>query len=366
MISAANATDSDRAHAARIIMHVDMDAFFASVELKRRPALRGQPVIVGGRGDPNRRGVVSTATYEARVFGIHSGMPLRTAVRLCPDAVFLPVDFPAYHEASARVFDCLAAVSEHLQPVGLDEAYLDISARNEDPLVIGRRLKAAIHAATDLVASVGIGPNRLLAKIASDLEKPDGLTWLRQEDVPGRVWPLPVRTLHGVGPRTAARLADLGVERVGDLAALTREALTAEFSARHAQSLMESAQGIDARPVQTERVRKSIGRERTFQADCRSSGRLDYEARAMLTMVCGRLQERCLAARTVTVKLRYRDFTTHTRSRSLAKATGDMDTLAELVHQCLFAHRLHRAVRLLGVQLSGLVASDGDEVSAAD
>ncbi|RZU99677.1 DNA polymerase IV [Spiribacter vilamensis] len=347
-------------------MHVDMDAFFASVELKRQPALRGQPVIVGGRGDPNRRGVVSTATYEARVFGIHSGMPLRTAARLCPDAVFLPVDFPAYHEASARVFDCLAEVSEYLQPVGLDEAYLDISARDDDPLVIGRQLKATIHAATELVASVGIGPNRLLAKIASDLEKPDGLTWLRRGDVPERVWPLPVRTLHGVGPRTAERLADLGVESVGDLAALSPEQLTAEFSPRHAQSLMESAQGIDERPVQTERVRKSIGRERTFQADCRSSGRLDHEARAMLEEVCERLRARHLGARTVTVKLRYRDFTTHTRSRSLSGPTDEMETLAALVHQCLFAHRLHRAVRLLGVQLSGLVASDSDEAPGAD
>ncbi|AGY92689.1 hypothetical protein SPICUR_08840 [Spiribacter curvatus] len=357
---AASAAEPGPTEAARIIMHVDMDAFFASVELKRQPALRGQPVIVGGRGDPSRRGVVSTATYEARVFGIHSGMPLRTAARLCPDAVFLPVDFPAYHAASAQVFDCLAAVSERLQPVGLDEAYLDISARTDDPLAVGRQLKATIHATTDLVASVGIGPNRLLAKIASDLEKPDGLTWLRRADMRERVWPLPVRTLHGVGPRTAERLAGLGVECVGDLAALPLEQLTAEFSPRHAQSLMASAQGIDERPVQTERIRKSIGRERTFQADCRSSGRLDHEARLMLERVCEQLRERRLGARTVTVKLRYRDFTTHTRSRSLTEPTDGMETLAALVHQCLFAHRLHRAVRLLGVQLSGLVASDSD------
>ena len=354
MTSAAATTDPGAPAAARIIMHVDMDAFFASVELKRRPSLRGQPVIVGGRGDPARRGVVSTATYEARVFGIHSGMALRTAARLCPDAVFLPVDFPAYHEASARVFECLAAVSERLQPVGLDEAYMDISHRSDDPLGIGRRLKDDIHTATDLVASVGIGPNRLLAKIASDLEKPDGLTRLRRADVPERVWPLPVRTLHGVGPRTAERLAGLGVETVGDLARMGRDGLSTEFSPRHAQSLSDSAHGIDERPVQTERVRKSIGRERTFQQDCRSSGRLDHEARLMLDEVRGRLTARQLGARTVTVKLRYRDFTTHTRSHSLASATDDHEALAALVRQCLFAHRLHRAVRLLGVQLSGL------------
>lgn len=335
-------------------MHVDMDAFFAAVELKRQPALQGRPVIVGGRGDPNRRGVVSTATYEARVFGIHSGMALRTAVRLCPDAVFLPVDFPAYREASAQVFDCLAAVTEQLQPVGLDEAYLDISGRKDDPLTVGRSLKTRIQAATDLVASVGIGPNRLLAKIASDLEKPDGLTRLRAADVPARVWPLPVRTLHGVGPRTAERLGELGVSAVGDLARLSPDQLASAFSPRHAAALHAAAHGIDERPVQTERIRKSIGRERTFQQDCRSSGRLDHEARLMLDEVCGRLEARQLRARTVTVKLRYRDFTTHTRSQSLSAPTDDREALAALVRQCLFAHRLHRAVRLLGVQLSGL------------
>jgi len=338
----------------RTIMHVDMDAFFASVELKRRPDLAGRPVIVGGRGDPTRRGVVSTATYEARVFGIHSGMPLRTAARLCPDAVFLPVDFTAYRAASERVFEHLAAVTERLQPVGLDEAYLDISDRQADALDIGRRLKADILAGTALVASVGIGPNRLLAKIASDLEKPDGLTWLRPTDVPNRVWPLPVRTLHGVGPRTAERLAGLGVQTVGDLAALPADRLRGAFSERHARSLQRAAHGEDDRPVQTERVRKSIGRERTFQRDCRSSGRLAHEARQMLDGVHARLMERGLAAKTVTVKLRYRDFTTHTRSRTLQAPTDRFAPLADAVHECLYAHRLHRAVRLLGVQLSGL------------
>lgn len=341
----------------RVIMHVDMDAFFAAVELQRRPDLVGQPLVVGGRGDPNQRGVVSTATYEARVFGIHSGMPLRTAARLCPDAVFLPVDFTAYRAASHQVYSHLQQVSDAFQPVGLDEAYLDISHREEDAVTIGARLKQAIHADTGLVASVGIGPNRLLAKIASDLEKPDGLTLLGPDDVPSRVWPLPVRTLHGVGPRTAERLATLDIKTIGDLAGMALSRLEQVFSARHAIALQQAAHGLDDRPVQTERVRKSIGRERTFQQDCRSSGRLAHEARLMLDDVHGRLQQRALAARTVTVKLRYRDFTTHTRSRSLSAATQQIEPLAEAVTQCLFAHHLHRAVRLLGVQLSGLEAT---------
>ncbi|PWG62477.1 DNA polymerase IV [Sediminicurvatus halobius] len=338
----------------RVILHVDMDAFFAAVELRRRPELRGQPVVVGGRGDPASRGVVSTATYEARVFGIHSGMPLRTAARLCPEAVFLPVDFAAYQAASADVFAILGRVSPVLQAVGLDEAYLDLTGHSEAPLATARALKSDIQAATGLVASVGIAPNRLLAKIASDLEKPDGLTRLTHEDVPARVWPLPVRTLHGVGPRAEARLHELGIGTIGELAGTAVEHLQSAFGERHARALLRAAHGEDERPVQTERVRKSIGRERTFQQDCRSSGRLAHEAGGMLDQVLTRLREKGLRARTVTVKLRYRDFTTHTRSLSLPSPSDDPHILHAAVHSCLFQHRLHRAVRLLGVQLSQL------------
>lgn len=344
----------------RTILHVDMDAFFAAVELKRKPELKGRPVVVGGRGDPTQRGVVSTATYEARVHGIHSGMALRTAHRLCPEAVFLPVDFAAYRAASAQVFTVLNQVSPVQQAVGLDEAYLDISHRQEDPMHIGAHLKADILSTTGLVASVGIGPNRLLAKIASDLEKPDGLTRLSIADVPEKIWPLPVRTLHGVGPRTAERLAALGITRIGELAAADPLELSREFSPGHTVSLQQAARGEDDRPVQTERIRKSIGRERTFQQDCRSSGRLAYEAEQMLKEVHGRLCHGGLRARTVTVKLRYRDFTTHTRSQTLGQASADFTPLASSVKHCLFAHTLHRAVRLLGVQLSGLEHSQGE------
>lgn len=339
----------------RVILHVDMDAFFAAVELQRRPELHGRPVVVGGRGDPASRGVVSTATYEARAFGIHSGMPLRTAARLCPGAVFLPVDFPAYQAASAAVFRVLARVSPVLQAIGLDEAYLDITAQAVSAEATARALKADILAATGLIASVGIAPNRLLAKIASDLEKPDGLTRLTPADVPERVWPLPVRTLHGIGPRSEARLQALGIRTIGDLAATPPARLAGALGARHTHALLRAAHGEDDRPVQTERVRKSIGRERTFQQDCRSSGRLAREAAAMLAQVLERLRAHGLRARTVTVKLRYRDFTTHTRSLSLPSASDDPRILEAAVHSCLFQHRLHRAVRLLGVQLSQLV-----------
>lgn len=339
----------------RLILHVDMDAFFAAVELLRRPELRGRPVVVGGRGDPSRRGVVSTASYEARRFGIHSALPLRTAARLCPEAVFLAVDFSAYTAASRAVFEVLRRFSDSIEPIGLDEAYLDLGAGRGDPLQLGRRLKAAVREATGLTASAGIGPNKLLAKIASDLEKPDGLTRLMPEDVPGRVWPLSVRALHGVGPRTAERLAGLDIDTVGALARAPRERLLAVFSSRHADALLEAAHGRDERPVSAERRRKSIGRERTFQTDCRSSARLAALAVEMLEELAGRLTERGLRARTVTVKIRYRDFTTHTRSCSLPHATDDPTLLAATARACLGQHRLHRAVRLLGVQLSGLL-----------
>ncbi|WP_440998176.1 DNA polymerase IV [Arhodomonas sp. SL1] len=349
----------------RTIMHLDMDAFFASVELLRRPELVGQPVVVGGRGDPNRRGVVSTATYEARQYGIHSAMPLRRALALCPHAVFLPVDLAAYRAASEQVFARLRELSPRLEPVGLDEAYLDISHRDEPPRALGAQVKQAIREATGLTGSVGLAPNRLLAKIASDLEKPDGLTELTVDDVPHRVWPLPVRTLHGVGPRTGERLSGLGITTIGELAQTPVERLATVFSPGHARDLHERAHGQDDRPVAPRRRRKSIGRETTFQTDCRSSARLAHLAEEMLEGLLPRLTERGLRARTVTVKVRYRDFVTHTRSRSLPTPTDDRDALAAAADACLREHRLHRAVRLLGVTLSQLsdAPAEGQQLS---
>ncbi|WP_435103835.1 DNA polymerase IV [Arhodomonas sp. AD133] len=338
----------------RTILHVDMDAFFASVELLRRPELAGQPVVVGGRGDPNRRGVVSTATYEARQYGIHSAMPLRRAVALCPHAVFLPVDLPAYRDASMAVFDILEDVSRVLEPVGLDEAYLDVSHRDEPPRQLARTLKNTIRERTRLTASVGFAPNRLLAKIASDLEKPDGLTELTLDDVPARVWPLTVRTLHGVGPRTAEHLAELGITTIGELANAPLERLARLFPARHAEALQARAHGHDDRPVGARRRRKSIGRETTFQTDCRSSGRLAWLAAEMIRGLVPKLRERGLRAKTVTVKIRYRDFVTQTRSFSLPEASDDTDILQAAARECLRQHSLHRAVRLLGVTFSQL------------
>lgn len=338
----------------RTILHVDMDAFFAAVELQRRPELVGEAVIVGGRGDPRRRGVVSTATYEARQYGVHSGMALRTAARLCPDAHFLPVDLARYRDVSATVFDVLASVTPTIQGVGLDEAYLDVTATTARGRDVATHLKERIKATTGLTASVGVAPNRLLAKIASDLEKPDGLCILGYDDVPDRVWPLPARTLHGVGPRTEERLTAAGIRTVGDLAQADPAQLAESFSARHIAALQRAAHGEDERPVAARQERKSIGRERTFQRDCQSSGRLAADTQRLLADVLERLQAKGMAARTVTVKIRYRDFVTQTRSVSLPSATSEAGLLQAAAREALFKHRLHRAVRLLGVQVSQL------------
>lgn len=198
----------------RRILHVDMDAFFAAIELKRHPELAGRPVVVGGHGDPQSRGVVSTATYEARAFGVRSGMALRIAWRLCPQAVFLPVDFDAYARESERFKAVLQPFSATIEDAGIDEAYLDVSEA-EDAAAVGRALKQRVKAETGLSCSVGIAPNKLLAKLASDMQKPDGITVLDEADIPGRVWPLPVGKLSGVGPKTEERLREMGVATIG-------------------------------------------------------------------------------------------------------------------------------------------------------
>lgn len=212
----------------RRILHVDMDAFFAAIEQHRHPELAGKAVIVGGRGDPHARGVVSTASYEARKFGIHSAMPLRTACHLCPEAVFLPVDYAAYSRVSAVIKGILSEFSQILEDVGIDEAYLDISDNDKAPEHIAREIKHRIKAATGLTCSIGIAPNKLLAKIASDLHKPDGYTEIGTGDL-AVIQPLPVRKIPGVGPVTEERLHAMGVQTIGQLAAQAPDRLTATF-----------------------------------------------------------------------------------------------------------------------------------------
>ena len=228
-----------------------MDAFFAAVEEKLRPDLIGKPVIIGGRGDPSRRGVVSTANYEARTYGVHSAMPLKTAYRLCPHAIYLPVDYEAYSVASHAFKKILIDICPVMESGGIDEAYLDISDINDSSENIAQRIKCGIRDNTGLTCSIGIAPNKLLAKIASDMKKPDGLTILTEEDIKDQLWPLPVRKLYGVGPKTEARLKEININTIGQIAGISQERLITEFGDSYGRYLYYASRGIDDSPVIT-------------------------------------------------------------------------------------------------------------------
>jgi DNA polymerase-4 len=345
--------------ATRRILHLDMDAFFAAIELRRRPELRGQPVIVGGRGDPRARGVVSTATYEAREHGVRSGMPLRSAWRLCPQAVFLPVDFETYAAESARIKAMLREFSPILEDAGIDEAYLDISDVPGESGDIARTIKRRIREETGLSCSIGIAPNKLLAKIASDLEKPDGLTILAESDVPGRVWPLPARKLQGVGPKTEKRLAALGIGTIGELAAAPLARLAEHFGEAHGRYLHEAAQGRDDSPLVTHWEPQSMSREMTFERDTADWSLITHMLLVLTRELAESLRAEGYRGRNVTVKLRYADFETHTHAETLPAPTDDLGTIREATGRCLARFARGRRVRLIGVRVGGLVR-EGD------
>jgi DNA polymerase-4 len=335
-----------------------MDAFFASVELLRRPELVGQPVVIGGRGDPSRRGVVSTCTYEARKFGIHSAMPLRTAFERCPHAVFLPVDFAEYRRLSAMFKDVMRRASPVMEDRGIDEAYLDISALADDSEAIGRDIKAGIRAATGLTCSIGIAPNKLLAKMSSELDKPDGLTILGPGDLERRIWPLGVRKVPGIGPKAEERLVAMGIPTIGDLAATPLDRLYGAFGPAYAGYLYQAARGIDDRPVVTHREPKTRSRETTFQQDTRDWQVIARTLAALAGEVAEDLRADGYVGRTVGIKLRFADFRTHTREKTLDAPTDAALAIRKAAFDCLARITLDRRVRLLGVRVGDLARND--------
>ena len=335
----------------RRILHVDLDAFFAAVELKRHPELRGKPVVVGGRGDPQSRGVVSTATYEARAFGIHSGMALRLAGRLCPEAVFLPVDFDTYARESEHFKSILRTFSQAIEDAGIDEAYLDVSDAS-DPAAVGRAIQQQVQAQTGLTCSVGIAPNKLLAKIASDLQKPAGLTVLHEADIPRRVWPLPAGKLPGVGPKTGARLLEMGVTRIGELAALPVETLVEHFGDARGHYLHEAAHGRDDSPLITHWEPKSVGREVTFERDTADMAQVAYALLGLAEDATDALLAEGKLAKRVTVKLRYANFETHTHTVSLPVPGDRHGVIRQAALEGLARFGEGRKVRLVGVRLA--------------
>jgi DNA polymerase-4 len=339
----------------RIILHVDMDAFYAAVEQRDRPELRGKPVIVGGT--PEGRGVVSAASYEAREFGVHSAMPAIQAARLCPNGVFLPVDFGKYRAASAEVMAILARQSDTIEQISIDEAFLDLTGRVpgfSEAERVARRIKRDIQSEVRLTASIGVAPNKFLAKLGSDHEKPDGLVVIRPHEAESFLAPLPAQRLWGVGPKTAARLEDVGLRTIGDIAVAPLEQLRRLLGA-WADVAHELARGIDERPVEPIREAKSVSSEQTFARDLEDIADLRRALAALSEEVARRLQMEDVLARTVTIKIRFPDFRTITRQARLHEPTDQPAAIRHLTHELLAGvEREGQGVRLLGVRASSL------------
>jgi DNA polymerase-4 len=336
-----------------------MDAFYAAVEQRDRPELRGKPVVVGA--DPRGRGVVAAASYEARRFGIHSAMPIGRAYRLCPQAAFLPVDMPKYCRVSSAIMEILGEFSPLVEPLSLDEAFLDVTASRAlfGPAVeVARRIKARIKDAVGLTASAGVAPSKLVAKIASDLRKPDGLVEVRPGEEAAFLRDLPIARLWGVGPVGETALAALGVRTIGQLAAMSRQALARRFGAHGAQ-LSDLARGRDERPVVPWEESKSIGAEETFERDTTDRARLRATLYAQADRVAAELRAQGLRGRTVTLKLRYGDFRTLTRRRTVAAPTADGDGIFQQAWEALLRLAPREPVRLVGLSVSGLAREDG-------
>ena len=331
-----------------------MDAFFAAVEQKRRPELIGQPVVIGGSGDPTKRGVVATASYEARKFGIHSAMPLKTAYNLCPRAVFLPVDYEAYIEESQKVKSILRSITPAMEDVGIDEAFLDISAIDKTSEDISRIIKKEIKDETSLTCSIGIAPNKLLAKIASDMNKPDGLTVILAEDVQRILNPLPVRRLWGIGPKTEQYLNDMGIRTVGELAALPIDRLVDSFGSSYGNYLYHASRGIDDSPLVTDWEPKSMSRETTFQNDISNWQSIAKTLADLTREVVTDMKDSGMKARTVTVKVRFSDFETVTRATTLQHASDNDEEMRKAAFACLKRVELKKRVRLIGMRASHL------------
>ena len=362
-----------------------MDAFYASVELLRYPELRGLPVVIGGRrefqptseADGKRRfarlreyagrGVVTTSTYEARALGVHSAMGLMKAARLAPEAILLPADFDAYRHYSRLFKTAVAGIVPQIEDRGIYEIYIDLTDLRGDTRTLALQIKQAVRDATGLSCSIGVTRNKLLSKICSDLEKPDGLTLLGIGEIPDRIWPLPVRKISGIGPKAAERLATLGIATIGDLARAEPALLQEHFGLSTAAWLHDAANGIDERPVVTRAEPKSISRETTFERDLHP--RHDRDALSeVFTALCARvaqdLQRKGYRGRTIGIKLRFEDFHTVTRDLTLTAPTDDPVAIRRAAGECLRRAPLERKLRLLGVRATALTA--GDAPQAAD
>jgi DNA polymerase IV len=336
-----------------------MDAFYASVEQRDNPAIRGKPVVVGG--DPTKRGVVAAASYEARAFGVRSAIPMSRAVRLCPSLIIVRPDFQKYRSVSEQVFTIFRSVTPLVEPMSLDEAYLDVTSNSWNEafgVTVARRIKQAIRDETGLTASAGVAPNKFLAKIASGWKKPDGLTVIAPERIESFLHGLPVDALWGVGPKTAGRLRAHGINKLVDVRAKSIAELR-QIVGSSAEWLRDLAVGKDDRLVQPNQERKSCGSECTYEKDLTDPARIREEIDGMARDIAGWLDRHAQFARTVVIKVRYEDFTTITRSHSDSRPTRDADAIAS--RACALIEKTdagRRPIRLLGVSVHGLESSD--------
>ena len=363
----------------RRIAHLDMDAFYASVELLRYPDLRGQAVVIGG-GSATRpvelpdgtrqyfrmrdyagRGVVTTSTYEARALGVFSAMGIMKAAQLAPDAILLPTDFEAYRKYSRLFKEAVRNIAPLIEDRGIDEIYIDLSAWSDTAPEVARHIKDAVHAATSLTCSIGVAPNKMLAKISSELDKPNGLTILTPADIERRIWPLPVRKINGIGPKAAEKLSALGIDTVADLARAAPDLLRAHFGRSYAEWLGRVAQGVDDRPVQTYSEPKSISRETTFERDLHARtdrAQLSEIFTALCVKLAADLDRKGYVGRTIGLKLKYADFRGVTRDVTLPSPTGDAAVIRQAAGECLKRVPLDKKLRLLGVRVGALSKKD--------
>jgi DNA polymerase-4 len=330
---------------ARTIAHLDIDAFYASVELQRRPELRGKPVIVAGSGP---RAVVTTASYEARKFGVGSAMPASRARRLCPDAIVIPPDFTAYRAVSRKVMTLVRACVDEVDVVGLDEAYLDLTDLFS-PNTAMRRLVADIRATTGMNASVGIGPNRVVAKVASDAEKPAGFVVLTREEACARFADSPPGLIPGIGPKTAERLAGMGIHTLAQLGATPDDVLAAKFGARQGPWLGRLGRFDGSDEIQTVRIAVSESRESTFDFDIADPAEMERRLTELSQRLCDGLDR---PGRTISIKVRLDDWTTVTRSRTLPEPTAEFERVNSVALELLREYAPPRPVRLLGVRVA--------------
>lgn len=384
----------------RRIAHLDMDAFFASVELLRYPQLKGLPVVIGGgrrkvdellhqrfAGRPRSeipvdafpllkdyagRGVITTATYPARQFGVGSAMGMMKAAKLCPQALVLPVDFEEVRRYSRAFKETIREIAPVVEDRGVDEVYIDFTAvpggQREGGRVLARLIQRAIFERTGLTCSIGVAPNKLIAKMASEFEKPNGISVVFEADVQARIWPLPVRKINGIGPKSEAKLAGLGLLTIGDIAARSPEWLVAHFGKAYGAWMHDAAWGRDDRPVVTESEPVSMSRETTFDRDLhavRDRDTLGTIFTELCTQVAADLQRKGYVGRTIGIKLRYDDFRTATRDVTLDHFTADAAAIRRAAGQCLKRVELKQRLRLLGVRVGKLARADSPEAQAA-